>query len=172
MRTSHGRVRQQAVERPGEVHGLVEHLLDENGAVGHVAEHHRLGTRHEREFEAFGRVAVGANRDLVHPKVCGGHFSPLGEKEEAPGGLTAHTEGQRRIVSSVVHTVNGSGNEGGLPSEHVEGRFGEPVVNVAVIGHVNFEVAGMVTEFEVEPDTAHVTGALIGGDGVEPKHRW
>ena len=54
-------VREQRVERTNEVERLAEHLLHDGGAVGHVAEHNGLRTRHQAQFKAFTGVAVGAN---------------------------------------------------------------------------------------------------------------
>ena len=167
MRPSNGWVGQQALQGSSEVHGLVEHFLHQRCAVGHVTQNNRLGTGHQRELESFGRVAVGANGDLVHAEIGSGHVCALGQQEETAGCLAVHAQREGGVVSSVVDTVNGTGDKGGLATKHVEGRLGEAVVNVAVVGHVDLDVPGVVSEFKVKPNATDVTSAEVGGDGVE-----
>ena len=83
--------------------------------------------------------------------------------------MSVHSEGQRRLVGGVIHTVDRAGDKGRLSAKHVEGRFGESVVNIAVIGDVNSEIGGVVAKFKVKPDATHIAGPLIGRDGVEAK---
>ena len=58
MRTRNGRVGEQSVQSTNEVHGLSQHLLNDGGAVGHIAQNYGLRTRHQRHFEALVGVAV------------------------------------------------------------------------------------------------------------------
>ena len=83
--------------------------------------------------------------------------------------MSVHSEGQRRLVGGVIHTVDRAGDKGRLSAKHVEGRFGESVVNITVIGDVNSEIGGVVAKFKVKPDATHIAGPLIGRDGVEAK---
>ena len=105
--SSNRRVGEQRVERTNEVERLAEHFLHDGGAVGHVAEHNGLRTRHQAQFKAFAGVTIGTNGHLVHAEVCCGDFRPFGEKEEAAHGLAADPEGERGFVSGVVDVVNG-----------------------------------------------------------------
>ena len=146
--------------------------MNQRGAVGHVAEHNGLGAGHEREFEAFGRVAVRADGNLVHAEICGRDVSPFGEEEEATGRLAVHAKGEGGIIGSVVDAVNGAGDKFGLTAKHVKRWFGETVVDVAIVGHVDFNVLGVMSEFQVEPNATNVARPLVRCYGVEAEQRF
>ena len=106
---------------------------------------------------------------MVHTEICRGNFSALREHEETAGCLTTDTQREGGVVRCVVDVVNGARDERCLSAKHIEGRFGESVVNVSIVGHVDAQMAGVVSEFKVEPDASHVAGALVGRHGIEPK---
>ena len=172
MRPSNGRIGHQALQSADEIHGLVEHLLNQRGAVGHVAKHNGLGTGHEREFEAFGRVAVGANGNLVHTEICGRDVSPFGQEEEAAGRLAVHAKGEGGVIGGVVDAINGARDELGLAPKHVKRWLGEAVVDIAIVGHVDFNVLRVMSEFQVEPNATNVARPLVRCYGVEAEQRF
>ena len=108
---------------------------------------------------------------MVHSEIGRGNVCAFWEHKETTSRLAADTEGQASVVRCVVDVVNRTGNEGCLSAEHVEGRFGESVVNVTIVSDVDAKMACMVAEFKIKPHATHIARTLVGDDGVESKER-
>ena len=108
---------------------------------------------------------------MIEAEVSGRDFSPLRKQEETAGGLAVDVQNHGGAVGCVIHVVNRAGNEGRLSTKHVERRLHEAVVNVAVVGHVNAEVGGMMAKLKVEPDASNVAGTHVGRERVEAENR-
>ena len=126
-----------------------------------------MRTSHQRQLKTFYGITVGADGNLIHTNVGGGDFCTFWKEEETPGGLTGHIKSQSCIVSTVVDAVCRSRDELGLTAKHIESRLGDAVVNIAIIGHVDAQVARVVPKFKVKPNAANVARPLIRGHGVE-----